>query len=135
MLGSPFVVDPEKRRGRDALPSERDPVRTEASGSIPSAEQISAPDGDVETTRVADRVAEGEFHYSTADPGPDARFGFEVVRGAGIDGLVEYGTLGYVRARPRRERRVRPLPRTAVNPKTDHRPQTTRERDGMRDYR
>ena len=39
-----------------------------------------------------------EFHYSSADVGGDARFGFEVRRGSGIaderDGLTEYRTLG-----------------------------------------
>ena len=39
-----------------------------------------------------------EFHYSSADVDPDARFAFEVVRGDGIcdgrDGLVEHRTLG-----------------------------------------
>ena len=39
-----------------------------------------------------------EFHYSTADVDPDARFAFEVVRGDGIhdgrDGLSEHRTLG-----------------------------------------
>ncbi|WP_415378588.1 cobyrinic acid a,c-diamide synthase [Halosimplex sp. TS25] len=39
-----------------------------------------------------------EFHYSTADPGTDARFAFDVERGDGIadgrDGLIEYRTLG-----------------------------------------
>jgi cobyrinic acid a,c-diamide synthase len=39
-----------------------------------------------------------EFHYSSLDPGPDARFAFDVERGDGIDGahdgLAEYRTLG-----------------------------------------
>ncbi|MFB6299392.1 MAG: cobyrinic acid a,c-diamide synthase [Halobacteriales archaeon] len=39
-----------------------------------------------------------EFHYSSADPATDARFAFDVERGAGIDGsrdgLFEYETLG-----------------------------------------
>jgi cobyrinic acid a,c-diamide synthase len=39
-----------------------------------------------------------EFHYSSADPGTDARFAFDVQRGDGIDdgrdGLYEYETLG-----------------------------------------
>jgi cobyrinic acid a,c-diamide synthase len=39
-----------------------------------------------------------EFHYSVATADPDARFAFEVVRGAGVDGAsdgpVEYRTLG-----------------------------------------
>ncbi|PHQ37767.1 cobyrinic acid a,c-diamide synthase [Halorubrum persicum] len=39
-----------------------------------------------------------EFHYSEADPAPDARFAFEVERGTGIDGdrdgLIEHRTLG-----------------------------------------
>jgi cobyrinic acid a,c-diamide synthase len=39
-----------------------------------------------------------EFHYSSADIGSDARFAFDVERGAGIeegrDGLMEYRTLG-----------------------------------------
>jgi cobyrinic acid a,c-diamide synthase len=39
-----------------------------------------------------------EFHYSSAAPASDARYAFEMVRGAGIDGandgLVEYRTLG-----------------------------------------
>jgi len=39
-----------------------------------------------------------EFHYSSATAAPDARFAFEMVRGAGVDGasdgLTEYRTLG-----------------------------------------
>ncbi|MDS0297861.1 cobyrinate a,c-diamide synthase [Halogeometricum sp. S1BR25-6] len=39
-----------------------------------------------------------EFHYSAATAAPDARFAFEVVRGAGVDGandgIEEYRTLG-----------------------------------------
>jgi cobyrinic acid a,c-diamide synthase len=38
-----------------------------------------------------------EFHYSAADPAPDARFAFDVERGTGIDGrdgLLAYRTLG-----------------------------------------
>ena len=39
-----------------------------------------------------------EFHFSSATPAPDARYAFEMVRGAGIDGvndgLREYRTLG-----------------------------------------
>ena len=39
-----------------------------------------------------------EFHYSSADPGTDARFAFDVRRGTGVDGehdgLTEYRTLG-----------------------------------------
>ncbi|QIB73250.1 cobyrinate a,c-diamide synthase [Halogeometricum borinquense] len=39
-----------------------------------------------------------EFHYSAATAAPDARYAFEVVRGAGLDGandgLTEYRTLG-----------------------------------------
>jgi len=39
-----------------------------------------------------------EFHYSSTDPAPDARFAFDVDRGDGIadgrDGLAEYRTLG-----------------------------------------
>ena len=39
-----------------------------------------------------------EFHFSSATPAPDARYAFEMVRGAGVDGvndgLREYRTLG-----------------------------------------
>jgi cobyrinic acid a,c-diamide synthase len=39
-----------------------------------------------------------EFHHSSATPAPDARYAFEMVRGAGVDGindgLREYRTLG-----------------------------------------
>ncbi|QCC48416.1 cobyrinate a,c-diamide synthase [Halobellus limi] len=39
-----------------------------------------------------------EFHYSSGTAAPDARYAFEMVRGAGVDGandgLVEYRTLG-----------------------------------------
>ena len=39
-----------------------------------------------------------EFHYSAADPAPDARFAFDVERGTGIDGehdgMIEQQTLG-----------------------------------------
>jgi cobyrinic acid a,c-diamide synthase len=39
-----------------------------------------------------------EFHYSSADVAPDARFAFDVLRGTGIDGdregLIEYRTMG-----------------------------------------
>jgi cobyrinic acid a,c-diamide synthase len=50
-------------------------------------------------TALADETRRGhEFHYSSADPDPDARFAFEVLRGEGIaderDGLTEYRTLG-----------------------------------------
>jgi len=39
-----------------------------------------------------------EFHYSSAEVAPDARFAFDVLRGTGIDGnregLIEYRTMG-----------------------------------------
>ncbi|MFB6217852.1 MAG: cobyrinate a,c-diamide synthase, partial [Halobacteriaceae archaeon] len=54
-----------------------------------------------EATLTADaggRLRGHEFHYSAADVGADARFAFDVARGAGIDGdhdgLTEYRTLG-----------------------------------------
>ncbi|MFB6157934.1 MAG: cobyrinic acid a,c-diamide synthase [Haloferacaceae archaeon] len=53
---------------------------------------------DVPTAAAGDRLRGHEFHYSALDPGPDARYAFEVERGDGIDGdrdgLVEYRTLG-----------------------------------------
>ncbi|MFC6823546.1 cobyrinic acid a,c-diamide synthase [Halopelagius fulvigenes] len=58
---------------------------------------------ELRATRDALTASEGEtlrgheFHYSTADPDPDATFAFEVERGTGIDGfdgLCEYETLG-----------------------------------------
>jgi cobyrinic acid a,c-diamide synthase len=50
-------------------------------------------------TAAADDLRRGhEFHYSSATVGADARFAFDVVRGAGIDderdGLTEHRTLG-----------------------------------------
>jgi cobyrinic acid a,c-diamide synthase len=52
----------------------------------------------VPTARQGDRIRGHEFHYSRADHDGDARFGFETIRGDGIDGdhdgLLEYETLG-----------------------------------------
>jgi cobyrinic acid a,c-diamide synthase len=50
-------------------------------------------------TASAGRTLRGhEFHYSSADVAPDARFAFDVERGDGItgerDGLTEYSALG-----------------------------------------
>ena len=60
---------------------------------------------DALTARGGERIRGHEFHYSSADVGPDARFAFETVRGDGItgdhDGLVEYDSLGtYVHVHP-----------------------------------
>jgi len=59
---------------------------------------------ELRATRDAPTAASGgslrghEFHYSTADAATDARFAFDVERGAGIDGdrdgLIEHRTLG-----------------------------------------
>ncbi len=50
------------------------------------------------TARQGDTLRGHEFHYSSADVGPDARYAFETVRGDGIDGdhdgLLEYNSLG-----------------------------------------
>ncbi|MFB6281563.1 MAG: cobyrinic acid a,c-diamide synthase [Haloferacaceae archaeon] len=53
---------------------------------------------DALTAGAGERLRGHEFHYSSLDPGPDARFAFDVDRGDGIDGdrdgLTEYRTLG-----------------------------------------
>ncbi|MFP4627100.1 MAG: cobyrinic acid a,c-diamide synthase, partial [Natronomonas sp.] len=53
---------------------------------------------DSPTATAGDALRGHEFHYSSASPGRDARFAFDVVRGTGIDGtsdgLLEYRTLG-----------------------------------------
>ena len=50
------------------------------------------------TASAGDTLRGHEFHYSSADTDSDARFAFDVERGAGIeegrDGLIEYRTLG-----------------------------------------
>ncbi|MFB6302714.1 MAG: cobyrinic acid a,c-diamide synthase [Haloferacaceae archaeon] len=53
---------------------------------------------DALTADAGGRLRGHEFHYSALDPGPDARYAFDVERGDGIDGdhdgLTEYRTLG-----------------------------------------
>ncbi|MFB6091031.1 MAG: cobyrinate a,c-diamide synthase [Halobellus sp.] len=104
------------------------PVFGECGGMMVLGESLSTDDGDYEMagvlpveTRTRDRLVGldhvgvrarrdsliaprgetlrgHEFHYSSAAAAPDARFAFEMVRGAGVDGasdgLTEYRTLG-----------------------------------------
>ncbi|MDL5361688.1 cobyrinic acid a,c-diamide synthase [Halalkalicoccus sp. NIPERK01] len=53
---------------------------------------------DTLSARAGESIRGHEFHYSSADVGPDARFAFDVERGDGIDGehdgLSEYDVLG-----------------------------------------
>jgi cobyrinic acid a,c-diamide synthase len=50
------------------------------------------------TAAVGDTLRGHEFHYSTATVAGDARFGFDLERGAGIDGdhdgLLEHASVG-----------------------------------------
>ena len=66
------------------------PVALDHVGVRARADSLIAPAG--ETRRGH------EFHYSSGTAAPDARYAFEMVRGAGVDGandgLVEYRTLG-----------------------------------------
>ncbi|GAA0474327.1 cobyrinic acid a,c-diamide synthase (plasmid) [Halococcus dombrowskii] len=54
--------------------------------------------GDALTASAGDTLRGHEFHYSSADTDSDARFAFDVERGAGIeegqDGLIEHQTIG-----------------------------------------
>jgi cobyrinic acid a,c-diamide synthase len=53
---------------------------------------------DCPTAKAGEQLRGHEFHYSSARPGRDAQFAFDVTRGEGIngdqDGLVEYATVG-----------------------------------------
>ena len=57
---------------------------------------IAKPNG---SCRLFDGTVRGhEFHYSSVDPGPGCRFGFDILRGSGIangkDGMVRNNTIG-----------------------------------------
>lgn len=59
--------------------------------------ELEAAEGTL-TANAGETIRGHEFHYSSADVDPDARFAFETVRGDGIDGdhdgLTEYDSLG-----------------------------------------
>lgn len=92
-LGESLRVDGETHAMADILP-----VTAEMHDRYQALDHVELDarrDSPIATT--GDTLRGHEFHYSTAAPSSDARFAFDVVRGAGIDGadgLVEYDTLG-----------------------------------------
>ncbi len=75
------------------------PVSTRMSGQVVASDHVGVRAREDCLVSPAGGTRRGhEFHYSSATPAPDARYAFEMVRGAGIDGvndgLREYRTLG-----------------------------------------
>jgi len=88
------TVDGERHRMAGVLP-----VSTHVSDGVVASDHVGVRAREDCLLSPAGETRRGhEFHRSSATPAPDARYAFEVVRGAGIDGvndgLREYRTLG-----------------------------------------